>query len=342
VNATKRVISRFGVKILPIFLGFMPIVGTVLLDAGPSDSRRPFKLEVYGGWNFLNPADLNLIVEADKTIQDLLFDQYYHYHYRFLQPEFEKNGDLLPLRNAIPSGLRATWQFHPRWALTVGLEYLSRTKVSTATFNYSAFNGGAPYIVDKKEFADYRIGASAWTALIGLRYEAPVSRTMTFGGFLAGGMSWMKCRHSKEWRWQCLSSSLDAPVMTDPVLTFDQQGSFEEQGLGSGIAAEAGLRIGWRFLPRWTAFCEAGFAYRRSGEVNGSGKEAVGAEEESWNGTWKIVRETMNSWWVTGQKVDIEYPSNRPETNFYYDSTRDFRLNLSGFQVRLGISFALF
>jgi hypothetical protein len=342
VNAIKQAKHRAGAKVLPILLGFVFMAGATVLCADPGGFRRAFRLELYGGWNILNPADLNLIVEADKTIQDLLFDQFYHYNYRYYQLEFQKNGDLLPLRNAIPSGLRATWQFHPRWALTVGLEYLSKTKVSTATFNYSAFYSGAPYIVDKKEFADYRVGASAWTALIGLRYEAPVFRTMTFGGFLAGGMSWMKCRHSKDWRWQCMSSSLDAPVMTDPVLTFDQQGSFEEQGLGSGVAAEAGLRIGWRFLPRWTAFCEAGFAYRRSGEVSGSGKEVIGAEEESWNGPWKIVKETMYLWWVTGQKADIEYPSNRPETSFYYDSTRDFRLDLSGFEVRLGISFSLF
>lgn len=337
MNRIEKLKNRGEAKFLSAWLGFILAFGAAVSYAAPADSGRAFKLELFGGWNSLNPSDFNLITAADKTIQDTFFDQFYNSVYKNYSKKFEKNGDLLPLRNAFPLGIRAAWQFHPHWTLTFGLEYLSRTKISTVAYAYSIFYNSSLYIYDKKDFPDYRIGVSAWTALVGLRYETPLFRTMTIGAYIGGGMAWLHCRQSKEWHWQYSIQDYSYSGSQEPVVTFDQSGKIEELGSGNGIAAEAGLRLGWRCSSRWTLFCEAGFTFRRSGDISGTGKEKIGAEENNWDGIWYVAKEHISAYWKPG---DIEYPSNRPET-IVTDKYRTFRLDLSGFQLRAGISLSI-
>ena len=64
------------------------------------------------------------------------------------------------------------------------------------------------------------------------------------------------------------------------------------------------------------------------------GRELQGQSSESWEGKWRIQKEQVVAPWGT---LDLRTPSNRQREGV---ETEDFRLDLSGFRLRLGLSFA--
>lgn len=322
---TGRRMSALGLSLAIIVLAG-PALG------GEGEEKEKFHLELFGGADFLRASDLNLMRRADTTIQYVLTDEYF-FQYGQEYAQTERTGGLRPLRHMFQGGLRAAWAFCPGWSLTFGVEALGAVQDSSVSVAWNLFYPQTQYFRSTvHDYPEYRIGASAFSVLLGLRRTIVSSEEMKIQGYLGAGFSRMRCRLEKEWR------NYQEEGYTTAVLAFDQSGRFEMKGSGWGIAADAGMRIDWNLFRRGALFLETGYAFRRSGKITGDMKETIGSVETTAAGTWKVVREELRPSW---DSAGIEYPTLTPEKAFATSPVRDFRLDLSGFSFRAGLSFIL-
>ena len=79
---------------------------------------------------------------------------------------------------------------------------------------------------------------------------------------------------------------------------------------------------------------EGAYAYQKVGTLSGSGSETRDGVTESWEGDWRIQQVEMVTQWGSRS---LEYPTSFSGDLPDSDAARDFDLDLSGFQLRLGM-----
>jgi hypothetical protein len=84
----------------------------------------------------------------------------------------------------------------------------------------------------------------------------------------------------------------------------------------------------------WGLQFEAGYAFRRVDHLSGSGRNVSNAESIIWEGDWGMKTWTKDKPWT---HVESEFPSNYWRDDHLLRRARDFRLDLSGFQLTVGI-----
>ena len=83
-------------------------------------------------------------------------------------------------------------------------------------------------------------------------------------------------------------------------------------------------------------FLEGGYAYQVAKNISGEGREVIDSNNISWDERWSIREERISATWG---EIDLESPF-QFGTNASNDGEfRNFKLDLSGFQLRLGLSF---
>ncbi|MDH5744883.1 MAG: hypothetical protein OEZ52_15170, partial [Candidatus Aminicenantes bacterium] len=113
-------------------------------------------------------------------------------------------------------------------------------------------------------------------------------------------------------------------------------GILEKKGSGTGIALDVGGRLAYPLFESLRIFLEGGYAYQVTKNISGDGREIKDDSSETWDGRWSIKREEIRTPW--GELV-LDIPTNYWPTNSDSEKLRDFELDLSGFQLRLGLSF---
>jgi hypothetical protein len=104
------------------------------------------------------------------------------------------------------------------------------------------------------------------------------------------------------------------------------------EGSGRGFFWEAGARLDIPVGGGFKACLEGGYAHQAVDSISGSGSELQGQSSKSWEGEWRVQKEQVVAPWGT---LDLRTPSNRQREGV---ETEDFRLDLSGFRLRLGLS----
>ena len=139
--------------------------------------------------------------------------------------------------------------------------------------------------------------------------------------------------HVDDWRY---GFAMTGPSWEGPV--FDTGGRLEGRGEGIGLAVELGLRFDKTLSGRLSTFLEAGYAYRRVEGPTGSGAEVTVDGRRQWEGEWGIRDERIDTPWGA---VDVERPTNDWPPDGRLSPSRQFDLDLSGFQLRVGLTLAL-
>lgn len=311
------------------------LTAAMLLPGMGADGDEPgkFCLELCAGCQSLDPADLNLAVDADERVQLLRYDHYLQY--------LQNSGQILSWSGAAEGGRRriaAGWLLEPRLRCRLGrsLSLSAAVRVQRAGgtrelfFEFIRILAAGDQYVETLTFNPYRLRVQSYWPNIGIHFRRPIGRHFRAGAHAAAGPLFADVSYGSAWTyaWDMRGSNYIWPVFRDA-------GERHEKGSGSGFGLELAGRLERALGSRLAVFLEGGYAWMKVNAISGSGQETRAELVETWSGKWVIRGETIVTPWET---LAIKFPTSRPQTGA---DDGPFRLDLSGWQLRAGVSWRL-
>jgi hypothetical protein len=292
-------------------------------------------IEIFGGIAGMNPEDLNLRAKHDDLTRRFYFDDYYSY--LFNQGKIsgfsnQNEGGMAKLiKSSIPFGIRLRYNLNRWLALSLGFTQFSSSRESKFRNDYVIFENDGPASYYSNEFTSYKLAAQGFVPTLGIHAAKSISPVLQVEAFLSGGPLLAECLYSMNESSQNWSSTTELDL-ENPV-----EGFLEEKGKGTGLSLQAGLKLDFRTAGPFGFFMETGYAYQAVYSISGPGKRSYPSKTEYWDGEWGIKKKVDMMPWGT---LHFAYPSNGWE-GFEYTGwrDRDFTLNLSGVQARMGINY---
>jgi hypothetical protein len=329
-------------------LRFVCLFGAVLLAApavsASQENGKKLQVEVFGGFSTLSPKDLNGRPEYDRLYEDfyteLRYGYYHDAHGNFVTYSGRVDGEFNEIKQALPVGLRLKYELSPVLSVSLGFKYLSNRRDSRVSYQYDVRQVDPDGVQFYDEFSlfqendPYSISVEAYVPMVGVHYRFGKVRFLNLEAFLAAGPMFARCEFMR----RRYASSLDSYDYQT-----EQDSSLEMKGKGTGLALEAGLQINVRMLKNIYLLMEGGYAYQLAWRVSGPGSAEITARDSNmagytdsaaWDGPWTMVEGNLENEWG---RFPYSYPTNQPRGA----NTPDFRLDLSGAQIRLGLSFRL-
>ncbi len=294
-----------------------------------------FQVEFYGGFTTLNPSDLNLFVDYDNRIQEFTYDSLLNYlesSGQILSWKKVREEDRRKIKNAFPLGGRLKYHIKDTLAVSIGFRYFSKTQESEFDFEYRRNEIEGDRYTEILSYFPYSLSVNTYVPQIGLHLMKRIKGTLVLEGYLAGGPLFVECRHLSNWSYEWHRREAN----NFEYLVFQSTGALDEKGTGTGIAVDLGGRMNSPLLKNIGIFLEAGYAYQVAKNVSGPGSELNGSFSESWDGRWAIKQEQVNAPWG---ELEAELPTSYWPDGSNEGRMRYFKLDLSGFQLRLGLSF---
>lgn len=296
---------------------------------------KKFQIEYYGGFANLNPSDLNLFVDYDNRIQE--------FNYEFLLNYLQSSGqirswskiqdeDRRKIKNAFPIGIRLKYHLKSSIAVSLGFRYFSRKRESDFYFQYRRNEIYGDQYTESMAYSPYSLSVEAYVPQVGIHLTKKIKGALILEGFLSGGPLFIECHYISDWNYEWKIRETDG----FEYLVFRSAGALEEKGKGTGITLDLGGRINYLLLKNMGIFLEGGYAYQVVQNVSGSGSEVMEDFSETWNGRWGIKKEKVAAPWG---ELESEFPTNRWLNDSDEEKVRNFKLGLSGLQLRLGLSF---
>jgi hypothetical protein len=308
------------------------------------ENGKKWHIELFGGYSTLNPADLNKRPEFDELFEDYYTEQrygYYHSNYGdFVTYTGQVNGEFNKIKSAFPIGFRLKYQLNPDLSISVGIKYLANKQTSQVSHRYDIISVNPDGVQFYDEFTltrennPYSLSVKAYVPMVGVHYRLWENRSIHLEGYLAAGPLFAQCDHMR----QRIASSVDSYEYTTTT-----ESSFEMEGSGTGIAVDLGVQIKLRMVQSIHLLVESGYSLQVASNISGPGSVETKTwdsnsegytESDTWDGSWAMVESSFNREWGT---VRYAFPTNQYGTQ----GLSDFKLNLSGFQIRVGISLDL-
>jgi len=297
------------------------------------EDRGKFWLELSAGCQSLDPADLNLAVDADERVQYLRYDHY-------LQA-LQDSGQIRSWSAMTEGGrLRITsgWLLEPRLCYRLGaslsLSAAVRVQRGGGTqdllFEFTRVLDADDRYVETLTFDPYRLSVQSYWPNIGIHFRRPIARRIHAAGHVAAGPLFADVSYRSAWTyaWDMRGSNYVWPVFRDA-------GERSEKGSGIGFGLELGARLERALGLRLAVFLEGGYIWQKVNAISGSGRETRAEDTATWSGKWVSRGETIVTPWET---LAIRFPTSRPQAGA---DDGPFRLDLSGWQLRAGLSWRL-
>jgi hypothetical protein len=298
-----------------------------------SDDR--WRIELYGGFSRINPGDLNL-----RATFDDIYDSFYSEDYfRYLESQGEidsftktnEGGKANFLRHSIPMGIRLRYGVTDWFGVSFGISFFTSARESRYknTFEVSQSEGSPALYTD--EFLSYTLSTKGYIPSVGIHLGKKITPVFRLEGFLIGGPLFAECSYFLDWNsgWPVVDLDGDFGNL--------QEGFLEEKGRGTGLALQVGAKLDYDFSKHYGLFIEGGYAYQTVSDLSGPGTRSMPSHRETWEGDWGIKQDVQVRPWGTASFL---WPSNAwVVSQGTWWRTRDFQLDLSGFQLRLGIYF---
>ena len=297
------------------------------------DERGKLWFELSAGCQSLDPADLNLAVDADERVQLLRYDHYLQY--------LQDNGQIVSWSGAAEGGRRrvtAGWLLEPRLRCRLGrslsLSAAVRVQRDGGTrqlfFEFVRSLAAGDQYVETLAFNPYRLSLQSYWPNIGIHVRRPIGKRFCAEVHAAAGPLFADVSYGSTWTyaWDMRGSNYIWPVFRDA-------GERHEKGSGSGFGLELGGRLERALGSRLAVFLEGGYAWQKVNAISGSGQETRADRVDTWSGKWVSRSETIVTPWET---LAIRFPTSRPRAGA---DDSPFRLDLSGWQLRAGVSWRL-
>lgn len=301
-------------------------------QAAAEEARSRFRLDLYGGYAFLRPDDLNRFAENEKAVQEFAYDAYFdHLRASALIRSWAKSssGDWKTIKGGFPLGFRVRYAALPFLDVSIGFQYLNREAATDLSTLYTRSELSGLKYLESLDRLPLSVKVRTFWPSVGIHVRGRIGRRLTAEGFVAGGPLFAECLAT--------SHSLYTWTIQGPGYvweTYTTERLLEERGTGTAIAMELGGRIGWPVFRGCDVFLEGGYAYQAIRSISGSGSETRDGDAESWEGPWRMLTETMETPWGTRR---LTFPScSRAEGS--RTVAGDFELDLSGARLKLGLS----
>jgi hypothetical protein len=310
-------------------LGIFLVLAFTCFSFSGEQIWKKFEIELCGGISTMNPADLNLWSDmnekTDKFYNDDFFDYRASQNSNFSYTKITSEN-IPSIKTALLFGIRLKFAFNDHVGISLAIKRLSRehnrevSSVWAFPYDYGEYQYRIAY-------DPFFLSVRGYIPSIGIHFQTPLKGQLSAGGFLEGGPLIGRCTlgydYSEEWH-------------SDEGNLIDKSSNryLEEIGKGTDFSLEGGLRISitaGKFAP----FFETSYAYQKIKNLSGPGIERTAFLEDTWEGEWGIKQNTVSGDWG---ELTYEYPSNYREEGAI-SKYRDFNLDLSGFQFRLGITY---
>jgi hypothetical protein len=298
------------------------LVAVLLLCSISLAGQGRFQLEIYGGFSFLNPRDLNLLSKAEEQSNELLFVE------RYLGWEGYFINDFPRITTALPAGIRLKFRLSGRLAFSIEAEGFRRTREESISGSFTYAPSWS--LTEAKDYSPYRLGLQGTSVMGGLHYTFSAGRSTELEIGAAAG--WTRAEFDFRSTWTYSIELID-PGFTH---TSEDGGTLEENGKGDGFAGKVIFRLNRALGRRFGLFVETSATYCRLKSFNGCGRETrLGIPGETvWEGPWGVKREEIEvSWGIASVLV----PTNYWEGWVADQRERDFVLDLSGARLSLGL-----
>lgn len=321
-----------------ILLFIIPVV-----QASPRGEKK-FRIEIYGGYSKLNPKDLNLRPEFDHLYEEYNTELRYAFYHAafgdFVTYSGQADGKFNKIKHALPAGIRMKYELNPGLSVSLGFKYLANRRESQVSYQYDiriVDPAGLQFHEDFSLFREnspYSLSVRAYIPMAGIHYMFSTSQSVSLEAYLAAGPMFARCDFMR----QRYSSSVNMYEYQ-----VEEISDFEMKGKGTGLALEAGLQASIKMTQGIFFFAEGGYSFQSAGNISGPGSTEFTTrdsnssgytESGAWEGTWAVVDSSFNSEWGNNR---YSYPTNQ----YGARGLADFKLDLSGIQFRMGLSFRL-
>lgn len=293
--------------------------------AGPG--QKKLQVELYGGIAAIAPGDLNSIPEFYSAFFPFYYIDRYDY-YRdvgYIQDyETELEGRFRSLRWGFPAGIRVRYRVSSFLDLSLGVRGLWGSIASRFSSDIRLIDLDGTASDLSSIYDPLRISASGIMPLLGLHVRRSLPAGIGIEAFLAGGPLFGRIAYVRQ--------------IYNEIGETTPRSYLEEKGRGFGIALEAGVRFEARVGRDLSVFVETGYAYQTAGAFKGEGLLRSASGEETWEGKWGMKDDYLADYWGTQSLLRA---SNSWPTQDAPLWRRDFRLDLSGAQARVGIAIRL-
>jgi hypothetical protein len=302
---------------------------------GRSSGRFGWRLELSGGLAAIDPADLNLRGNFDR-----MYSQFYcgdYMAYRVSQGEIASftrtsaGGGFRPLGRSVPFQFRVRRSL-ARWLdVSLGFSYISGSRRSSFADHYEVteIGGGTSNYVDS--YDEYTLAVKGFLPTAGVHVGGKILPSLRLELGFSGGPLFAECRYFIRYESDVPWPGADGPQ------DVSHDGTLDEKGKGTAAAFQLGLKADYLLTRRSGVFIEGGYAFQSVRGVCGPGTRSDTGQRDTWEGEWAMKQMVSVEPWGTGRFL---WPSNGWEL-FGGDwwRARDFKLDLSGFQARVGVFF---
>ena len=302
------------------------------IEAFPSLDR--FQVELYGGLFFLNPKDLNLLVTHDNRMQEFSYDALFDHLVATgeIQSWTRNQGEeRKEIRRSFPIGGRLKYYISDTIALSLGFRYMTSTHSLDLEYQYFRNELSDERYNESIRYSPYSLSAKAYIPTLGFHILKTLKNSLVLEAFIDAGPMFADCRYLSDWSYEWVT---EGPGYI--YVTYNSTGVLEEKGSGTGVSLDLGGRFSYPLISSFEIFLEASYAYQVVKSISGPGREEIDGRSTTWDGRWGIKRETVSAPWT---EIETEFPTGYWPNNSEDDRIRDFELDLSGFQLRLGLSF---
>lgn len=313
------------------------IVGmTLLYPAHQNAGIREFgqsrlSVELWGGFALLAPDDFNLMVDYDNRIQEFNYDSYLNSLQdsgAILSWTRMMEGERKKIDFSVPLGFRIKMDLGEFLAVSVNFEYYQSRRSEDLELAYTRHETFGEQYIEEIAYSPYLLSVRTFLPSVGIHFQPHIFRRVKTEAYLTAGPLIAKCKYETNWQYVWRVQGTDYGY-----LVHQSENSRMEEGSGTGIGLEIGVKLGLPLFRCLETFIESGYAYQRVSSLTGSGRENLGGNLSYWQGEWRIASETLIAPWGD---IALDFPTNLSQAG---TSQTDFSLDLSGFRLRLGISF---
>ena len=327
---------------------FMLLFLAAGLAPAARNRQRGWFIAGAAAFSWLAPGDLNARALAQQALTDFTYRAGYEAQQRaaagaftYVLEEAEASG-LKGIHDGFPLALRIGRVLGPRVTVFAGLQYLGRRRTSTLDQDYHVSDRRPDQVTPPGDYRveiaypDYFLAAQAWVPQLGVTVDLLQKKNWTAGVSLAAGPMFASVRTIEAQHYK----KTDA----DGYWT-ESRYAYDMKGKGVGAAVEAMARLALPLGRRLSLDLAAGYALRIGSRFSGPGsyeyryRDSNAARDGvsySWeDGAWRTRRLEIQRQWGR-----LAYTLSGNDLAGFADSG-EFRLDLSGWQLALGLALAL-